>query len=97
MIFAAVTRSGNHPFARVLTASSRHETELHSEALNEILEAYKNDFLSKIHVGWAKGFLDGERARLSQNELLLPAVHPRSAIKDLVKELEAKEHQNWYA
>ncbi|MGD0076147.1 MAG: type I-B CRISPR-associated protein Cas7/Cst2/DevR [Candidatus Binataceae bacterium] len=97
MIFAAVTRSGNHPFARVLTASSRHETELHAEALAEILEAYKNDFLSKIHVGWAKGFLDGERPKLPQHELLLPAVHPRSAIQDLAKELEAKEHQDWYA
>lgn len=97
MIFVAVTRSGNHPFARVLTASNRHETELHAEALTEMLGAYKGDFLSKIHVGWAKGFLDDQRVRLPQNGLLLPPVHPRNAIEDLAAELESKEHQTWYA
>lgn len=97
IIFAAVTQSGNHPFARVLTASNRHETELHADAVTEMLDAYKTDFLSKIHVGWAKGFLDGQRVRLPENELLLPPVHPRNAIEELAKQLESKEHQAWYA
>lgn len=97
MIFAAVTQSGNHPFARVLTASNKHETELHADAVTEMLDAYKGDFLSKIHVGWAKGFLDDQRKRLPEAEPLLPPVHPRNAIEELAKELEAKEHQGWYA
>jgi CRISPR-associated protein Cst2 len=97
IIFAAVTQSGNHPFARVLTASNKHETELHVEAVAEMLDAYKADFLSKIHVGWAKGFLDTQRERVPRDGLLLPPVHPRNAIEELAKELESKEHQTWYA
>jgi CRISPR-associated protein Cst2 len=97
MIFAAVTQSGNHPFARVLTASDKHETELHVDAVKEMLDAYKADFLSKIHVGWAKGFLDDQRKRLPEAEPLLPPVHPRNAIEELAKELESKDHQAWYA
>ncbi len=96
IIFAAVTKSGNHPFARVLAASKKHETELHTEALDETLSVFKDDFLSKVHVGWAKGFLDDERTKLPQDASLLPAIHPREAIEALAKELEDEKNEGWY-
>ncbi len=58
LLFAAVTRTGNHPFARVLVASQKHETQFNQEGLNEILSVWKDDFLSPVYVGWAKGLLD---------------------------------------
>jgi CRISPR-associated protein Cst2 len=96
IIFAAVTKSGNHPFARVLAASKKHETELHQEAFGETLNVFKSDFLSKIHVGWAKGFLDDERAKLPKHASLLPAIHPCEAIEALAMELEDKKNEIWY-
>ncbi|SRR5579875_1459541 len=96
LVFVAVTKTGNHPFARVLTASQKHETQLNADGLNEILSVWKDDFLSPVHVGWAKGFLDSERTKLPEHELLLKTNHPREAITALAGELESKEKQSWY-
>jgi len=96
LVFAAITKTGNHPFIRLLTISQKHETQLNVEGLNEILNVWKGDFLSPVHVGWAKGFLDSERSRLPKHELLLQARHPRLALTELAQQLESKENQGWY-
>lgn len=93
---AAVTRGGNHPFARIFAASRKHETVLHVDALAEILRVFKKEFLSNVYVGWAKAFLDDERERLPQDESLRPAVHPREAIGALATELEDPRNASWY-
>lgn len=97
VVVAAVTKNGNHPFVRLFAATRRHETELNTDALGEILRVFRNDFLSPIHVGWAKGFLDDQRERLPQDELLLPAVHPREAVAALAVALGDPRNDAWYA
>lgn len=66
IVFVGVFKNGNNPFYRVLKASKTHETELDLEAFTEILRVYKDDFMSDIYVGWARGFLDEERETLDQ-------------------------------
>jgi CRISPR-associated protein Cst2 len=97
VVLAAVTKSGNHPFARVFGASKRHETELHAEALGEALRVFEADFLSNVHVGWATGFLDEERAKLPDHPRLGPVRHPREAIAALAAQLEDPGNAAWYA
>jgi CRISPR-associated protein Cst2 len=104
VVFAAVTRGGNHPFYRVVTGDETHQTRLHEEALREILNVYRDDFLSPIYVGWAKGFLDAERAKLEtffagragQAPPIQPIEHPRKVLQDLGKELQKDEHATWF-
>lgn len=96
VVVAAVTRSGNHPFVRLFSASRKHETELNVAALTESLRVFREDFLTSVHVGWAKGFLDEEREKLPEHELVRSAVHPREAIAALAVELEDPRNDAWY-
>jgi CRISPR-associated protein Cst2 len=96
VVVAAVTRNGNHPFVRLFAANRRHETELNVDALSEILRVYRADFLSPVHIGWAKGFLDEQRERLPQDALLRPAVHPREAVAALATALADAQNDAWY-
>ncbi|MGH6690210.1 MAG: type I-B CRISPR-associated protein Cas7/Cst2/DevR [Gammaproteobacteria bacterium] len=96
IVVAAVTRSGNHPFVRLFSSTRKHETELKVEVLGETLRVFRDDFSSKIYVGWAKGFLDEEREKLPQDNLLRPAVHPREAITALAVELQDPRNDSWY-
>lgn len=96
LVIAAVTKSGNHPFARWFTSTKTHETELHKEAVDQALNVYANDFLSKIHVGWAQGFLDEQRAALPKNGKLTEPVHPRQAIEAIAAEVQNPRNEAWY-
>jgi CRISPR-associated protein Cst2 len=96
VVVAAVTSGGNHPFARLFAATKKHETELNLEALAETLRVFREEFLSKIYVGWATGFLDEEREKLPLDDLLRPAVHPREAIAALAVELQDPRNDGWY-
>ncbi len=96
VVFAAVTKNGNHPFARIFSSSRNHKTELNVEALREALSTYNSDFLSPVYVGWAKGFLDEQRANLPEDLKLGPLVHPRDAVMQLAHDLEQPGHQRWY-
>lgn len=100
----AVTKSGNHPFYRMFYRGKSGRTELHEEALREIIESFYDDFLSPIYVGWAQGFLDEERAKFEalKPELKTPhgfaeVTHPRTVLLKLSEELSKNEHADWYA
>jgi CRISPR-associated protein Cst2 len=96
VIIAAVTTNGNHPFTRWFMASKTHETTLHTDAVNEVLEVFAGDFLSSVHVGWAKGFLDDERTKLPAHSRLAEVVHPRQAIETLATDLQNPGNAAWY-
>lgn len=102
VVFMAVTKNGNHPFYRVLKPSKTHKTEFHREAFEEILRVYKDDFLSGIYIGWAKGFLDDEREKLEESvknsgmaeKIILR--HPREAIQEISDVLKNNKNSGWY-
>ena len=104
VVVAAITKGGNHPFYRMFQATWQEGTTLHVAALKEILQSFKDDFLSPIYVGWAHGFLDKEREKL---ESLIPELsvphgfaplgHPRTVLLQLAEELGKDGHSEWYA
>lgn len=64
ILLLAVLKHGNQPFLRVLGDSPTGATELKTDVLAEALRVFKDDLLSPLYIGWARGFLDEERAKL---------------------------------
>lgn len=65
VIVLAVCKSGNQPFQRLFTSDDVLErTCFRKDVLSEALKVFKDDLLSDLYIGWTKGFLDAERAKL---------------------------------
>ena len=60
----AVFKSGNQPLQRLFTANELGGTVFREDVLTETLRVFKADLASDIYIGWATGFLDGERKKL---------------------------------
>ena len=103
LVVAAVTRGGNHPFARIVRADGQGQPEIVLDALTEVLRVYKDQILSDVFVGWAKGYLDTQRAAveaLSESDrsgVRLRWGHPREMMTALAIELQAASSEGWYA
>lgn len=102
IIFLAVTRYGNNPFYRMLTATRTHTTQFHREAFQELMAVYEDQFLSRVYIGWAKGFLDEERAKLegaiTEGKLTerVTVGHPVPQIRAFAADLRKLDNANWY-
>jgi CRISPR-associated protein Cst2 len=102
VIVLAVTRYGNNPFSRMFTSTGRHQTQFHEDAFREIINVYRDQLLSPVYIGWTKGFLDEERARLesfiaaSGLESLILLNHPVTQIRALADQLRNTENFHWY-
>jgi CRISPR-associated protein Cst2 len=102
VIALAVTRSGNNPFYRMFTATSRHATGFHEGAFREIIAVYRDQFVSKVHIGWARGFLDEERAKLEGIIVgenlsdLISVGHPVTQIGEFAASLQSDTSHSWY-
>ena len=99
-VVLAVTKGGNHPFGRIIGANSHGLPELKLEALKEALTVFGDDILSNVYVGWVRGYLDEERARLEeflrQNEgNRIKVCHPREAFRALIKALKEPANAQW--
>ena len=64
LVMMAVTRGGNNIFGHVIGANSRGLPELKVDALLEAVSVHNEEILSPIYVGWTRGYLDRERAKL---------------------------------
>ncbi len=62
----AVTKGGNNIFGHVVKANVRGLPELNTDALHEAIRVHGDDLLSPVYVGWVKGYLDDQRARLEE-------------------------------
>lgn len=101
IVFLAVTKHGNNPFYRMLTSSRTKATQFHVAAFQELMAAYKDNFLSDIYIGWAQGFLDAERHKLEGvlGQLNAPRVslgHPAVQIEKFADLLRAPHGAEWY-
>jgi len=100
IVFLAVTRNGNNPFYRMLTSSSTRTTQFHTSAFQELMTAYDDQFLTDIYVGWAQGFLDGERKKLEDAASMmngkLKLGHPATQIVSFASILGTAEDSGWY-
>lgn len=91
VVILAVTKGGNNIFNYVI-GEKRGLPVVHVEALQEALDVFSNELLSSVYVGWAKGFHDDERARLTNIERV-QVDHPRRAFESLIKDLG--KHPEW--
>jgi len=92
VVVLAATKGGNHIFGHVLGANEAGLPELKVEALNEALRVFADDLLSKVYVGWVRGYADGERAKvdaLAQKDARIQVSHPREAYQALIADLKA--------
>jgi len=102
VVVLAVTRHGNNPFYRMLVASRTHQTEFHRSAFEEVMDVYGDDFHSPVLVGWAKGFLDDERAKLEATvadrgwKERVVIDHPVAQIERMAELLSKPENSDWY-
>jgi CRISPR-associated protein Cst2 len=91
LVLLAVTRGGNHIFNYAIGEKSGHPF-LNVDALHEALDVFADDILSPVYVGWMKGFLDDERAKLDtlaeDMRGRLHLSHPRHAFAALVEALD---------
>lgn len=105
VVFVAVTQGGNHLFGHIFTTDAYDRPVLNLPALAETLRVYGDEILSDLYIGWTRGFLDAERAKLeealAEGGLLADwaprtyIAHPREALQALAQDLEA--HPDWLA
>jgi CRISPR-associated protein Cst2 len=100
LLIMAVTRGGNHIFGHVLGVDAAGLPVIKIEALRESLTVFAEEILSRIYIGWVKGYRDEERKRfeaslgaedgLKKWEGKIIIGHPRQILGDLVSEMKAK-------
>ncbi len=102
LVVAAVTRGGNHPFTRIVRTDGHGQPEIGVEALKEVLRVYKDQILSDVFVGWARGYLDAQRTiveelgEVERSGVRLQWGHPREMMAGLAVELEVNANREWY-
>jgi CRISPR-associated protein Cst2 len=100
LVIMAVTKGGNNIFGHVIGATGRGLPELKLDALKEALAVFKDEILSHVYVGWVKGYLDAERARLeefaaSEEGACIKISHPREAFKAVAEALRDEKNRSW--
>lgn len=96
LVIMAVTKGGNHIFGHVIGADGRGLPELKTDTLQEALAVFHEEILSDVYVGWVKGYLDDERAKLEA--LVSPRIrifHPRQAFQALINDLKGPQAEGW--
>ncbi|MBI5527259.1 MAG: type I-B CRISPR-associated protein Cas7/Cst2/DevR [Deltaproteobacteria bacterium] len=103
VLVLAVCKSGNQPFMRLFTNDGLGSTVFRTDVLEEATKVFKEEILSDIFIGWAKGFLDEERKKLEEvlksgggkiNEKAVTVSHPREAADAFSTSLS--EHAEWF-
>jgi CRISPR-associated protein Cst2 len=92
VVVLAVTKGGNHIFGHVLGANDAGLPVFKVDALQEALRVFADDLLSKVYVGWVRGYADGERAKLDElaaSDARIQVSHPREAYQALIADLKA--------
>jgi len=110
IVLLAATKGGNNIFGHVIKANVRGLPELNIEALYEALRVNSHDLLSTVYIGWVRGYLDEERAKLESalaeggkltewpeetRQINIELKHPREAFDALDHDISA--HVDWLA
>lgn len=95
----AVTSGGNHIFNYVVGANRQGFPEINRAAFQEVLTVNADQILSPIYIGWTRGYLDEERAKLeaflqdynASAAAPVQIYHPRRAFAELVRMFDEPE------
>ncbi len=103
VIVVAVTKGGNNVFGHIFGTDNQGRPILKLAALKEAMEVFGDNVLSKVHIGWVRGYLDEQRdaleaalsldGQLSKWRHKIDVAHPRVTLASLVEELKA--HEDW--
>lgn len=100
----AVLKHGNQPFLRLFAEGDDGTTVLRTDVLEEALRVFGGDLLSDVYIGWAKGFLDRERAKLDaliasperRHGKNVHVGHPREIAEAFAATLESAAGAAWF-
>ncbi len=104
VLVLGVLKSGSQPFLRLFSEGDNGMTVFRADVLEEALKVFKDDLLSDLYVGWAKGFLDGERAKLDTfladptktQGCQIHVGHPREVAEAFAKAVEGDASTAWF-
>ncbi|MFC4035128.1 type I-B CRISPR-associated protein Cas7/Cst2/DevR [Streptomyces polygonati] len=101
LLILAPLLGGTNPFTRVVRERER-TTYFDADILREEIEAWSGELDGPVRIGWAPGFLGGQRDRarsdladLIKGEKLIFG-HPRTVLNGLADEFEAGAHDEWF-
>lgn len=107
VVLAMVTQGGNNPLQYVIVADGQGQPATHTDALREMVDAWGDQILSPLYVGWVQGFHDTQRERLLEVLQELEAAghlpygyragHPRKILEELAQQIEAQPEPGWLA
>lgn len=105
IFLAVVTKGGNNPLQYAIGADREGYPVTNAEALEEIVSVWKDQFLSPIYAGWAKGFRDEEREKFlaALEERVIPqgvktvTGHPREVLDRIIKDMAQEANKAWWA
>lgn len=96
LVMLAVTKGGNHIFGHAIGATGKGLPTIKTDSLDEVMSVFEKEILSSIYIGWAKGYLDEERASFeawAEGKEMIKIKHPREAYQALIQDL--KENPSW--
>lgn len=99
VVMLAVTKGGNHIFGYVFGTNGRGLPELKIDALKESLTVFADEIVSDVYIGWTRGYLDEERAKLESfindfnGKCSITVHHPRDAFKTFIN--DCRQNKNW--
>ena len=97
LVVAGVFKGGNNPFWPILVPDRADGAKVHLEALREVLSVWGDMLLSPVYVGWATGFIEGDRGPaeqvLQQAGVSYHVDHPRRVFEKMAEDLES--HPDW--
>ena len=102
LLVCAVLKAGNNPFARIIRPNSDGSPEVLIDALKEVLRVYKDQIMSDVFVGWARGYLDEQRVKVEAlnaddlSGIQLRWGHPREVMGELAADLSKETNHPWY-
>lgn len=101
-LLLGILRHGGQPFLRVFDEGDSSRTTFRADVLEEALRVHKDDMLSDLYVGWARGFLDEERKKLeafiasNTSGVKIHLGHPREVAEQLAAAMKDDAHASWF-
>jgi CRISPR-associated protein Cst2 len=104
VLVLAVCKSGNQPFQRLFGSDDLEHTVFRADVLNEVLNVFKDDIQSDLYIGWAIGFLDGERRKLDaaitdgkhESGRTVHVGHPREIADMFAAAIADTKNESWF-
>lgn len=110
VILMGVFKGGNNPLQYVVGPGQDGSPRVHTDALREMVQAWGDQLLSDLYVGWVTGFHDDQRQALEKalreisedSSLRTPPVqyqfgHPREVLERLASDLSGEQSTTWMA